>query len=175
MKHYLLLFSVLLLMLSACRQQAGDDSAVVFSADSLKKDVAILASDSFLGRKPFTEGETRTVAYLQQQYKAIGLEPGNGESFLQEVPMVNLLATAAPTMSVKTPKGNFTLNAPDDYILWTDKPDSSVVLDQAEVVFAGYGVVAPEYNWNDYAGLDVKGKVVLVMVNDPGFWVGDTT
>ncbi len=128
-----------------------------------------------MGRKPFTEGETKTVAYLQEQFKQMGLEPGNGDSFIQEVPMANILAKAAPSMQVNSAKGTFNLKAFDDYIIWTDKTDSSIRLNDAELVFAGYGVVAPEYNWNDYAGLDVKGKVVMVMVNDPGFWIGDTT
>jgi len=168
-----------LILLASCGQktQSGshEDGLAVFSADSMKMHVAVLASDSFLGRKPFTSGETKTVSYLQQQFAAAGLEPGNGNDFLQEVPMVNIRATAAPTMQVQSAKGNFTLKAFDDYIIWTDKTDSSIRLDNAELVFAGYGVVAPEYNWNDYQGLDVKGKVVMVMVNDPGFWSGDTT
>ncbi len=152
-----------------------DDGLAAFSADSLKKHVAVLASDEFMGRMPFTEGETKTIEYLQAQYKAVGLEPGNGNSYLQEVPMVNIEATAAPTMQAQTPQGTLTLKAFDDYVIWTDRTEPSISLDKAELVFAGYGVVAPEYNWNDYAGLDVKGKVVLVMVNDPGFWAGDTT
>lgn len=152
-----------------------EDGLSVFNADTLKKHISVLASDDFMGRKPFTEGETKTVAYLQEQFKQMGLEPGNGDSFIQEVPMANILATAAPSMQVKSAKGTFNLKAFDDYIIWTDKTDSSIILNNADLVFAGYGVVAPEYNWNDYAGLDVKGKVVMVMVNDPGFWIGDTT
>ncbi|ULQ53404.1 M28 family metallopeptidase [Flavihumibacter fluvii] len=152
-----------------------EDGLAAFSADSLKQDIAMLASDSFMGRKPFTAGETKTIDYLQKAFAAIGLEPGNGSSFLQAVPMVSILATAAPDMKVKAAKGDFTLKAYDDYIIWTDKPDSNTSLEHTELVFAGYGVVAPEYNWNDYEGLDVKGKVVMVMVNDPGFWTGDTT
>lgn len=174
------LFAILyitFLVCSSCNQSkfAEDDGLVVFNADSLKKHIAVLASDEFMGRKPFTVGETKTVAYLQEQFKQMGLEPGNGESYIQEVPMANILATAAPSMQVKSAKGTFNLKAFDDYIIWTDKTDSSISLNNAELVFAGYGVVAPEYNWNDYAGLDVKGKVVMVMVNDPGFWIGDTT
>ncbi len=152
-----------------------EDGLSVFNADTLKKHISVLASDEFMGRMPFTAGETKTVSYLQEQFKQMGLEPGNGDSYIQEVPMANILATAAPSMQVKSAKGTFNLKAFDDYIIWTDKTDSSISLNDAELVFAGYGVVAPEYNWNDYAGLDVKGKVVLVMVNDPGFWVGDTT
>ena len=170
---------IFLLSLAACNQKKQavqqEDGVASFNADSLKKDIAMLASDSFMGRKPFTEGETKTIDYLQKQFASIGLEPGNGNSYVQAVPMVNILATAAPEMQVKSAKGNFTLKAYDDYIIWTDKTDSSISLNNNELVFAGYGVVAPEYNWNDYEGLDVKGKVVMVMVNDPGFWSGDTT
>ncbi len=168
-----------LLLLATCNQKNdtvnNDDGLAAFSADSMKQYIAMLSSDSFMGRKPFTEGETKTISYLQQQFAAAGLEPGNGNSFLQEVPMVNILATAAPSMQVSSAKGNLTLKAFDDYIIWTDKTDSSISLDNTELVFAGYGVVAPENNWNDYEGLDVKGKVVMVMVNDPGFWSGDNT
>lgn len=180
MRQFLKLASLTgLVFIFSCNQKTNDsntqDGLSAFNADSMKHHVAVLASDSFMGRKPFTTGETKTVAYLQQEFKAAGLEPGNGNSYLQEVPMVNILATAAPSMDVQSPKGNFTLKAYDDYIIWTNKTDPEITLDKSELVFAGYGVVAPEYNWNDYAGLDVKGKVVMVMVNDPGFWSGDTT
>jgi len=172
-------FLILIVVLAACKQKETtidpQDGLSAFSADSMKLHVSVLASDSFMGRKPFTRGEQLTLDYLQTQFAAAGLEPGNGNSFLQEVPMVNILATAAPGMEVVTPKGKMNLKAYDDYIIWTDKTDSSITLDQSELVFAGYGVVAPEQNWNDYEGLDVKGKVVMVMVNDPGFWIGDTT
>ncbi len=175
----LILSSLTIFLLASCSNNeakfAEEDGLNVFNADSLKKHIAVLASDDFMGRKPFTEGETKTVAYLQEQFKQMGLEPGNGESYIQDVPMANILATAAPSMQVKSAKGSFNLKAFDDYIIWTDKTDSSISLNEAELVFAGYGVVAPEYNWNDYAGLDVKGKVVMVMVNDPGFWIGDTS
>ena len=164
------------IILLACQQNKKTEAEIpVFSVDNMKENISVLASDSFMGRKPFTEGEKKTINYLQEEYKKIGLEPANGTSFLQEVPMVNILAKAAPTMQVQSPKGNFTLNAFNDYIIWTDKTDPTITIDKAELVFAGYGVVAPEYNWNDYEGLDVKGKVVLVMVNDPGFWVSDTS
>ena len=180
-KYAAFLLPVITLMLAACNQPAtndkssSDDGSAAISADSIKQYISVLAADSFMGRKPFTEGETKTVAYLQKQFAAVGLEPGNGSSYVQDVPMVNILATAAPQMQVTGKKGSFTLKAFDDYIIWTDKPDPKESFDKSELVFAGYGVVAPEYKWNDYEGLDVKGKVVMVMVNDPGFWVGDTT
>jgi Zn-dependent M28 family amino/carboxypeptidase len=115
------------------------------------------------------------VYYIQNKFASIGLEPGNGDSYFQDVPMVNIRATADPAMMVQSPKGALTLNAPGDYIIWTDRTESVQSFTNDDLVFAGYGVVAPEYNWNDYEGLDVKGKVVMVLVNDPGFNAGDTT
>jgi Zn-dependent M28 family amino/carboxypeptidase len=174
-----LIYTVPVIMLASCSQNNSsvdhEDGLAAFNADSMKQHISVLASDSFMGRKPFTEGETKTIAYLQQQFAIAGLEPGNGNSYLQEVPMVDILPAAAPTMQVKSAKGNFNLKAFDDYIIWTDKTDPELSWQDNELVFAGYGVVAPEYNWNDYAGIDVKGKVVLVMVNDPGFSSGDST
>lgn len=160
--------------LASCK---GDDKEglAAFSTDSLGLHITQLSSDSFQGRKPFTEGETRTIKYLEQAFKNTGLEPGNGDSYFQEVPMVRITTTATPAMQVRGAKSNFTLKGYDDYVIWTDKTDSMVSLDNSELVFAGYGVVAPEYGWNDYEGLDVKGKVVLVMVNDPGFHAHDST
>lgn len=168
-----------IILFDACNQDAAtsanEDGLQALSADSLKLHVAELSDDSFQGRKPFTEGETKTIKYLQKQFANAGLEPGNDSSYLQEVPMVNIQTTADSTMKVTSPKGDFTLKGFDDYVIWTDKITDKVSLNNNEVVFAGYGVVAPEHNWNDYEGLDVKGKIVLVMVNDPGFAAGDTS
>lgn len=152
-----------------------NEGLAVFSADSLAKHIAMLASDEFEGRKPFTKAETKTINYLRDQFIGLGLQPGNGKSYFQEVPMVNIATTASPEMVVNTPNGSFALKGYDDYVLWTDKTDKIINVDNAEVIFAGYGVVAPEYKWNDYEGLDVKGKIVLVMVNDPGFGSGDSS
>lgn len=144
-----------------------------FNADSLARHIADLSSDEFMGRKPFTEGETRTINYLRDHFSALGLEPGNGISYFQEVPMVKITTRAGETMQLKTSKENLTLKGFEDYVIWTDRTESKMTLKDAEIVFAGYGVVAPEHNWNDYEGLDVKGKIVLVLVNDPGYNAGD--
>jgi Zn-dependent M28 family amino/carboxypeptidase len=153
----------------------AQDGVAAFSKDSLEKHIVELSSDEFTGRKPFSDGETKTINYLQEQFKAVGLEPGNGNSYFQEVPMVRISTQAASAMQVESPKEKFNLTGFDDYVIWTDKTDSELSLQNSELVFAGYGVVAPEYNWNDYAGLDVKGKVVLILVNDPGFNAGDSS
>lgn len=147
---------------------AEKETSFTFTAEPYEKHIAELASDAYLGRLPFTEGETKTLAYLQDQFKQIGLEPGNGESYLQKVPMVEITATTDPEMVVKGQK-SLTLKGREDYVLWTEQTTEQIKIENADVVFAGFGVVAPEYNWNDYEGIDVKGKIVLVLVNDPGF------
>ena len=166
-------------LLFSCKLMPKDpeveDGILALNADSLRLHDSVLASDSFEGRKPFTRSEIKTINYLREQFKQEGLEPGNGDSYFQDVPMVNIQTNAAPTMQVTAVKQHFELKGFDDYVIFTDKTDSVITLHNNEVVFAGYGVVAPEYNWNDYEGLDVKGKVVLVLVNDPGFNSGDTS
>lgn len=180
MRRLILPVCISAMILSSCGNNTTatvdeQDGVSTFNVDSLKKNIAVLAGDDFQGRKPFTEGETKTINYLKDQLVAAGLEPGNGTSYVQDVPMVRIITKAAPAMEVEGPKGKFSLKGLDDYVIWTDKTDSSISLDKTELVFAGYGVVAPEYNWNDYAGLDVKGKVVLVLVNDPGYNAHDST
>ncbi|MBI1343476.1 MAG: M28 family peptidase [Terrimonas sp.] len=169
----LFLFSTSLISCNNKDHLGDNDGLAAFSADSLGSHIAQLSSDAFEGRKPFSAGETKAINYIREQYQAIGLEPGNGDSYFQEVPMVKITTHAADQMQVKSAKENFTLKGYDDYVIWTDKTDPSISLDQSELIFAGYGIVAPEYNRNDYAGLDVKGKVVLVLVNDPGYPTND--
>jgi len=135
---------------------AGAISLASFGKDSLAADIRILASDSFQGRRPFTAGETRTIDYLVKSYTALGLEPGNGNSYTQEVPLVEISPVAPPMLQLQSPKGKTDFQNLNDFVLWTERPDSVNTLDISDVVFAGFGVVAPEYNWNDYAGLDAK-------------------
>ena len=155
--------------------QPGPQTTDTFNKDSLMGHIKVLASDEFMGRRPFSPGEEKTVAYMQQTFTRLGLEPGNGNSYIQEVPLVDITVNADPIIKGHGEKGNFELKNVEDYILATELTDSVIKLDNDEVVFTGYGVVAPEYGWNDYAGIDVKGKIVLVLVNDPGFNAGDTT
>jgi Zn-dependent M28 family amino/carboxypeptidase len=173
----LFFFSVIGLIFFACNQNRSslsDEGAASFNRDSLMQHIRVLASDSFEGRKPFSPGEIKAVDYMLNAFKKLGLEPGNGDSYIQDVPLVEITPVPDAVMKVQSPKGSFDLKRTDDFIITTQNTDSVVSLDNDELIFAGYGVVAPEYNWNDYAGIDVKGKVVLVMVNDPGFGV-DTT
>lgn len=162
--------------MTGCGQPGGsastgsDEGLSVLNKDSLAAHIQILASDSFQGRRPFTEGETRTVDYLSRSFAALGLEPGNGSGYTQDVPLVEISPLGTPVMKIQGPKGSLDLRSMNDFVIWTERPDTSISIDRTNVVFAGFGIVAPEYNWNDYAGLDVKGKTVIVMVNDPGYY-----
>ncbi|HEV2353694.1 MAG TPA: M28 family peptidase, partial [Puia sp.] len=166
------LYSAIPFILISCASKgvSTDAGLASFNKDSLAAAIRILASDSFQGRRPFTPGETRTVDYLVRSYTALGLEPGNGTGYTQDVPLVEIAPSSAPGLRLESSKGKMDFRNIDDFVLWTERPDSINIVDRNDVIFAGFGIVAPEYNWNDYAGLDVKGKTVLVMVNDPGFY-----
>ncbi|MEO9477981.1 MAG: M28 family metallopeptidase, partial [Cyclobacteriaceae bacterium] len=142
---------------------------------TIAKHIEVLASDDFQGRMPFTEGEVKTLDYLESQFKSFGLEPGNGESFFQEVPLVELDAKPADELIIKGGNEDLVLKLGEEFVTVTERVEESASIEASEIVFAGYGVVAPEYGWDDYAGLDVKGKTVIVLVNDPGFGSGDST
>ncbi|PWK75865.1 Zn-dependent M28 family amino/carboxypeptidase [Mucilaginibacter oryzae] len=139
----------------------------------IKKYISALANDSMQGRKPFTAGETKAINYIAQQFKKIGLEPGSKGSYFQDVPLVEITSTPSPVMEITGGKEPLSLKATTDFVTFSRREVDSVSLKNSPLVFAGYGVVAPEYHWNDYAGLDVKGKTVVVLVNDPGFKNGD--
>lgn len=135
--------------------------------------VRILASDAFEGRGPGTPGEDKTVAYLQAQFERMGLKPGNGDSYFQTVPMIETTADEATTMSIDVAGKPRTLKFGDDMVIGTRTGRPEVKIENSEMIFVGYGVDAPERQWNDYAGLDVKGKTVVMLVNDPGFHAND--
>ncbi len=139
----------------------------------IKSHIAVLANDSLTGRKPFTAGETKAINYIAGQLKKAGAAPGNHGSYFQDVPMVEITSTPSATMQISGGSTSITLNNLTDFVAFTRREVDSVQLNNSPVIFAGYGIVAPEYHWNDYAGLDVKGKTVIVLVNDPGFKSGE--
>jgi hypothetical protein len=112
---------------------------------------------------------------LESKFKEMGLEPGNGDSYFQEVPMVSIITYPEQSMAFKGAQGSVVGEGLKDFVIWTQRTDSVVRIQDAEVVFAGFGIVAPEYGWDDYKNLDVKGKIVVVMINDPGFGSEDST
>lgn len=169
-----LLFLPALFLLAACNHEKENTSKSVISGDDIKNYLSVLANDSLQGRKPFTIGEEKTIRYLSSEFKKLGLEPGNNGSYYQDVPMVEITSKAAGDMQISG-KSNLTLKPYTDFVAGTRQEKETIDLKNSPLVFAGYGIVAPEYHWNDYAGLDVKGKTVIVLVNDPGFQSGDRT
>ncbi len=137
--------------------------------------VRVLASDAFEGRAPGTPGEEKTVEYLKTQFERMGLKPGNGDSYFQTVPMMETTADESTSMRIDVNGKPHTLAFGTDMVIGTRTGQPEVKIDGSELVFVGYGVDAPEQTWNDYAGIDVKGKTVVMLVNDPGFHAKDPT
>ena len=137
--------------------------------------VRAIADDRFEGRGPGTPAGERAAQWIADEMKRIGLEPGNNGSYFQTVPAVTIALDAAKSsFAVAGPDGEKRFAFADEAVWWTPQYEQqNVRVERAPLVFAGYGVVAPEENWNDYAGLDVKGKVVVVLINDPGFLTND--
>jgi Zn-dependent M28 family amino/carboxypeptidase len=134
--------------------------------DGLLAHIKVLASDEFEGRGPGTKGEELSIKYISDQFKAIGLKPGNPDgSYTQEVPLTGIKSD--PKMSF-TIGGNTTeLKYPDDYVASSARLQNEIKIDNSDVVFVGYGIVAPEYGWDDYKDVDVRGKTILMLINDP--------
>ena len=140
-----------------------------FSEKRFHRNIEILASDEFGGREPASEGEKKTIEHLKSEFIALGLEPGNNDSFFQPAALVSITADESMVLNVEGRE----LTYGQDFMAWTKRVEEKSSLKQSELVFVGYGIVAPEYDWNDYAGLDVQGKTVVILVNDPGFATQD--
>jgi Zn-dependent M28 family amino/carboxypeptidase len=127
----------------------------------------VLSSDQFEGRAPGTPGEEKSVAFLQDQFRKVGLKPGNTDgTYVQKVPLVGITPVPAPLVFSKGSE-NQTLRWKDDVVAWTKHVANTASIAGSELVFVGYGVVAPEFNWDDYKGVDVTGKTLVMLVNDP--------
>jgi len=139
------------------------------SEQTMKDAVRTLSSDAFEGRGPGTVGEEKTIAYLTERFKAAGLKPGNGDSWVQDVPLVEITGKNYAPLAITGAKagGPLSFNFAKDWVGVTYREDAKTAVKDSELVFVGYGINAPERGWNDYAGLDVKGKTVVILVNDP--------
>ena len=160
--------SPLALLLAACAggEGAGGSAESAINGDSLMAAVRVLSSDEFEGRAPGTLGEEKTVAYLTERFKGLGLAPGNPDgSWVQNVGMVGITPTSETSVTVggKT----LTLKFPDDIVVATLRHLEQVEVPSSDIVFVGYGIEAPEYGWDDFKGTDVKGKTLIMLVNDP--------
>jgi len=184
--------AVLSVSLTACGGGEAGDSAPAdapnfridvpgaseLSEERLREDIASLASDGFMGRGPSTEGEEITVAYLIGRFEQAGLVPGNpngddGPSWIQDVPLVSIEATGNPQLTISGDGASTAYERGPQYVGWTRRVVDQIGLDESELVFVGYGIVAPEYGWDDYAGLDMTGKTAVILVNDPGYATRD--
>jgi Zn-dependent M28 family amino/carboxypeptidase len=160
--------------LAACATESPAPTAALdaIAAEDLAAHTETLASDAFEGRGPSSPGEQRTIEYLRDEFQALGLEPGNGDSWYQEVPLVAITATEA-SLAFRMGDRAAAMTFGSDFVAWTKRVVDGVSVSDADVVFVGYGIVAPEYGWNDYEGVDVTGKTVVILVNDPGFATQD--
>jgi Zn-dependent M28 family amino/carboxypeptidase len=180
------------LALAACQRQEAPTPAATtpepapaataeyaFSPDINAADFAeldkTLSSDAFEGRGPGTPGEDKSVDYIKAQMQRIGLKPGNNGDWFQTVPMVETTADPNTTLTIDVNGKPHVLKFGDDMVIGTRTGEPEVNIKDSPLVFVGYGVDAPEQKWNDYAGLDVKGKTVVMLVNDPGFHVHDAS
>jgi Zn-dependent M28 family amino/carboxypeptidase len=154
---------------------AGGDFAFhdAIDAADFAHHVEVLSSDAFEGRGPGTPGGEKTVDYIRAQMQRIGLQPGNDGEWFQTVPMVETTADESTAIGIDVGGKRQTLAFGDDMVVNTRSGKEHVAIDDSKLVFVGYGVDAPEQDWNDYAGLDVKGKTVVMLVNDPGFHAND--
>jgi Zn-dependent M28 family amino/carboxypeptidase len=153
---------------AATQQSVTEMKAPAIDATQLLEHIKVLASDEFEGRAPGGKGEELTVSYLTDQFRKVGLAPGNTDgTYVQKVPLVGITPDAKVSLTFKNGSRQRTLKYPDDFVAWTKRVVEQANLRDSELVFVGYGVDAPEFNWDDYKGLDVKGKTLVMLVNDP--------
>lgn len=141
---------------------AGD-----ISEATIKDVTRLLASDEFEGRMPGSIGEEKTIALMVERFKAAGLKPGNGDSWVQEVPLVEITGKDYAPLTISGEGTSLSLDFARDWVGVTYREDAATTIAGSDLVFVGYGINAPERGWNDYAGVDVKGKTVVILVNDP--------
>ena len=167
------LIAAIVVAAAACAEPAPQGPVPIASLPDINTaavlaDIRKLSSDEFEGRLPGTKGEQLTVAYLVDQFKAAGLEPGNPDgTWLQKVPLVGLTPQFSGPLAVKKGGATKTFKVADEFVPFSKQVTSDVKLENSEIVFVGYGVQAPEFQWDDYKGVDVKGKTIVMLVNDP--------
>jgi Zn-dependent M28 family amino/carboxypeptidase len=178
------LLGILIAGLGACSSKTGNSAAGESSAaapapmplaampkvepDRILEHIKVLASDEYEGRAPGTKGEDLSVKYIEEQFKKLGLKPGNPDgTYSQKVPLVGITATETKPLTVTKGAQKQTFKWADEVVAWSKHVAEGASLDQSDILFAGYGVAAPEFNWDDFKDVDVKGKTIVVLVNDP--------
>lgn len=176
-KYYAPILISFLVLFTSCNQGDKDLNNALNSitAEGMKSRISVLASDEFQGRAPSTEGENKTINYLAEQFKNAGLQPANNGSYFQEVSLVKLTPSGRMEFTANGNGKKLSLMPFEEFIGGTPQEKESINVGNSDIIFAGYGVNAPEYDWNDFSDIDVKGKTIIVMVNDPGYATGDTS
>lgn len=162
---------------SACGRSSGTsidntpvpaEALAAFDTATVMQHIRVLSADSLMGRGPGTAGEEKSVVYLESQFKAMGLKPGNPDgSYIQKVPLVGITVKNSPTLTFTKGGTSTALKWHDDYVAWTKHVSPTASLKNSELVFVGYGVEAPQFGWDDFKGVDLTGKTMVVLVNDP--------
>ena len=157
----------------AAPTQASDPVATgteAITEAAYRRHIEILASDEFGGRAPASPGEDLTVEYLEQNFRRLGLGPANGDSYIQDVPLNWIEVNNSPDLVINGGDGeDLVLEYASEQVLWTRQQVEEAAIKDSELVFVGYGINAPERGWNDYADVDVTGKTVVILINDPGY------
>lgn len=158
---------------SAVNEAQPNSERIAQFNQTIHRHLKVLAADEFEGRAPATPGGKKTINYLKQQFESMGLSPGNGDSFLQRVPVAEIITDPAVHISLSAADYSDNLAYGKQMMVATQQQQPLIEVKDSDMVFVGYGINAPERNWNDYAGLDVRGKTVVILVNDPGFITQD--
>ncbi|HST37030.1 MAG TPA: peptidase M20, partial [Allosphingosinicella sp.] len=165
MRTLIFLFAMLVIVPTG---MASSQPAPAIDPAALSRHIRILASDAFEGRGPGTEGERRTIAYLTEQFRAAGAEPGGERGgWTQAVRMNRYTLQGTPSVDFAGARDDCSFAPGEGMILWSRNPGGHVALADAPLVFAGHGVVAPELGWDDYAGANLDGAIVVLLPNDP--------
>jgi Zn-dependent M28 family amino/carboxypeptidase len=169
-----LLAILILVTINSCsfRKNNLGDEAIQYK--NIEKHIAELSADRYQGRKPLSATEKITIDYIAAQMKEIGLEPANSGSFFQEVPILAVSSKISKTLDFETPKGSLKFEKLVDYVTFSQRTSENQALERSELVFAGFGITAPEYGRDDFQGMDLKGKTILIFVNDPGYGTSDS-
>ncbi len=163
------IYAIMVFLFCSCQHVRRDASADVITYGNIEKHIRELSDDRYMGRMPMTAAEPLVIAYISGQMKEIGLEGANNGSYFQQVPVLKVTSRISPAMCFNTPSGLLEFQKLTEYVSFTRKMAEEVRIDNTDVVFAGFGIYAPEYHRNDFAGMDVKGKMIIVFVNDPGY------
>ena len=170
---------LMLILLMSCKNEPTNSSATEESAttthsaqlksETIQKHLSELSSDAYEGRMPCTQGGIKTYKYLETEMKKLGLKAANEGSYLQSVPLLTVESEIRPEMVIDYGSKKLTWAKSKDFIIHSERTDPSVALVESELVFCGYGIVDKKKGWNDYAGIDMKGKTAVILINDPGF------